>query len=116
MATLKPWPSRRAPMDAEASPLPRDETTPPVTKMYLVANRPPFAGRGTSAASAPERARRARRSAALSRHQRADAIEVLGGVDGDAGGALQGHHADADSVMEGAELLERFRRLQVRGG
>src|SRR2546422_2314919 len=35
MATLKPWPSRRQPMEAEARPLPRDETTPPVTKMYL---------------------------------------------------------------------------------
>src|SRR5690606_16511259 len=35
--------SRRAPMDAEVSPLPREETTPPVTKMNLVDLRLPLA-------------------------------------------------------------------------
>src|SRR5713226_6737093 len=35
--TLKPRASRSAPIDAAASPLPRDDTTPPVTKMYFVA-------------------------------------------------------------------------------
>jgi hypothetical protein len=34
--TFKPRLSSRAPMDAEASPFPREETTPPVTKMNLV--------------------------------------------------------------------------------
>jgi len=29
-------------MDAEASPLPRDDTTPPVTKMYLVVTTSPY--------------------------------------------------------------------------
>ena len=35
--TVKPRASRIAPTEAAAIPLPRDETTPPVTKMYLVA-------------------------------------------------------------------------------
>ena len=34
--TLRPRFSSRAPIDAEASPLPSELTTPPVTKMYLV--------------------------------------------------------------------------------
>src|SRR5438105_5624538 len=35
MLTLRPRLSSRHPIDAAASPLPNDETTPPVTKMYL---------------------------------------------------------------------------------
>jgi hypothetical protein len=34
--TDKPLDSKRAPKDAAAMPLPSDDTTPPVTKMYLV--------------------------------------------------------------------------------
>jgi hypothetical protein len=33
--TLRPLDSSRQPMDEAASPFPRLETTPPVTKMYL---------------------------------------------------------------------------------
>src|SRR5437667_1494432 len=33
--TRRPRASRSAPIDAAASPLPRDDTTPPVTKMYF---------------------------------------------------------------------------------
>src|SRR5450432_137578 len=36
IVTFNPLPSRRLAMDADASPLPSDETTPPVTKMNLV--------------------------------------------------------------------------------
>src|SRR6478609_6957871 len=36
MVTLRPRFSSSAPIDAEARPLPSDETTPPVTKMNLV--------------------------------------------------------------------------------
>src|SRR5581483_1365925 len=36
MVSLSPRPSSRLPIDAEARPLPSDETTPPVTKMNLV--------------------------------------------------------------------------------
>src|SRR6476619_7412088 len=35
-ATLYPCPSSNAPMEAAANPLPREETTPPVTRMYLM--------------------------------------------------------------------------------
>ena len=36
IVSLRPRVSSRLPIDAEASPLPSDETTPPVTKMNLV--------------------------------------------------------------------------------
>src|SRR5438477_3124277 len=35
MLTLRPRLSSRHPIDAAANPFPNDETTPPVTKMYL---------------------------------------------------------------------------------
>src|SRR5213078_310492 len=38
--TLKPRASRSDPIEAAASPLPNDDTTPPVTKMYFVATSP----------------------------------------------------------------------------
>src|SRR5262249_34846202 len=42
-ATRYPRASRSAPMDAAASPLPSEDTTPPVTKMYFGAtSSPPF--------------------------------------------------------------------------
>jgi hypothetical protein len=34
--TFKPLASKRAPIDAAAMPLPSEETTPPVIKMYFV--------------------------------------------------------------------------------
>jgi hypothetical protein len=34
--TERPLDSKRAPIEAAAIPFPRDETTPPVIKMYLV--------------------------------------------------------------------------------
>jgi len=37
----KPRLSSRQPMEAEAKPFPRDESTPPVTKMNLVSMQPP---------------------------------------------------------------------------
>src|SRR6202035_4345039 len=37
--TLRPRLSRRQPMEAAATPLPREDTTPPVTKMYFGAAR-----------------------------------------------------------------------------
>jgi hypothetical protein len=36
IVTLSPRLSNSAPMEAEANPLPNDDTTPPVTKMNLV--------------------------------------------------------------------------------
>src|SRR5712692_10525082 len=40
--TRKPRASRRHPIEAAASPLPSDDTTPPVTKMYFVATLASF--------------------------------------------------------------------------
>ena len=36
MRTVRPLCSNKAPSAAEVSPLPSDETTPPVTKIYFV--------------------------------------------------------------------------------
>ena len=36
MVTLKPRDFRRRPSEEETMPFPKDEVTPPVTKMYLV--------------------------------------------------------------------------------
>src|SRR5215831_18836979 len=41
--TRKPRASSSDPIEAAASPLPKDDTTPPVTKMnFVVTSRPPF--------------------------------------------------------------------------
>src|SRR3989304_6650381 len=40
--TLRPRLSRRYPMDAAANPLPREDRTPPVTKIYFVIAPPPL--------------------------------------------------------------------------
>ncbi len=42
IVTLRPRSTSRRPSDAAAMPFPREETTPPVTKMYLVAFGPEF--------------------------------------------------------------------------
>src|ERR671937_634109 len=42
--TRKPRASRSDPIQAEASPLPSDDTTPPVTKMYFVGTASLLAG------------------------------------------------------------------------
>jgi hypothetical protein len=46
MVTLSPLASRRAPKEAAASPLPIEETTPPVTKINFVftLKKPPETG------------------------------------------------------------------------
>ncbi len=36
VVTLRPWDWRMTPIEAEVTPLPRPETTPPDTKMYLM--------------------------------------------------------------------------------
>src|SRR3954465_2121669 len=42
MLTLRPRLSSRHPIEAAARPFPKDETTPPVTKMYLAGMRAPL--------------------------------------------------------------------------
>src|SRR5215813_6856682 len=53
--TRKPRASSSDPMEAAASPLPKDDTTPPVTKMnFVVTSRPPFLfGHAMEAAACP---------------------------------------------------------------
>src|SRR5688572_18515071 len=99
-ATLNPWPSSRHPMDAEASPLPRDDTTPPVTKTYLVATLTPS---WQLARSAPGQ-------------ERAYALEVLRRVHRESALALHGDDPDGHPVVQGAQLLEPLRLLQEGRG
>src|SRR5262245_7218511 len=99
MAILNPWPSSRQPMDADARPLPREETTPPVTKMYLV---------GTALLLA---------HASRARGQEApDAIEILGRVHGHASLAVERHDPDRHAGLQGTELLEPLDLLERRRG
>src|SRR5437763_14937138 len=51
MLTLSPRLSSRHPSDAAASPLPNEDTTPPVTKMYFAAMLPSFSKLGRRADS-----------------------------------------------------------------
>src|SRR5512138_846288 len=96
--TSSPRFSRSAPMDAAASPLPRELTTPPVTNMYFV-----FLPRFTMV-SAPLLRPLCREDppSPLEVLRRVDAEPAIGGV-GD---------LDAMPVLERAELLERLLRLE----
>src|SRR3954471_6595784 len=88
-------------MEAAARPLPSDETTPPVTRMYLTGRvwdcgiwLDLSGGYGL-------------------REQRAHARQVFGRVDADRF-VSRFHCFDADPVFERAELLERFGALERR--
>src|SRR5205823_1569326 len=113
-------------MDAAASPLPREETTPPVTKMYLVAcpsgllirfrsqrekGPHPFSQVRISKAYGPPvpLVPSCRRGG----NQPAQLFEVFGRVDAERV-VLRFHGFDADPMFERAELLERFRPLERR--
>src|SRR5512137_1979295 len=90
MATLKPWPSSRHPIEAEARPFPRDETTPPVTKMHLA---DPICPR-------------------VLLEERPGSLEILGCVDGNAHRSLDGDDSDPHPVVERTELLEGLGLLE----
>src|SRR5688572_8936899 len=92
-------------MEAAARPFPRDDTTPPVTKMYLVWDMV-----STSNGTASIMARR--------RQQPAHLLEVLRRVDADRV-VRRLDRLDPDPVFQGAELFERLgaferRRLERR--
>src|SRR5262249_37774210 len=97
IAILNPWPSSRQPMDADARPLPREETTPPVTKMYLVATALPL----------PPASR-------AGRQEPPDAIEILGRVHGHASLAVHRYHPDGHAGLQGPELLESLGLFEGR--
>src|ERR1041385_4409006 len=84
--TRKPQRSRIQPIAAEVRPLPREDTTPPVTKMYLVIAG--FSGPGSQALQE-----------SIVVRSRLDAPGVAPGVE----------HADVDVVLEEAQLLEALR-------
>src|ERR1700726_1777989 len=134
--TVKPRASRIAPTDAAATPLPREDTTPPVMKMYLVAMvnspqvslsspRPPL-----PATARPDLGARTWRRAlaivaivaiVLSRQasgsrpeQPLDALEVLPRVHAGQARAGQQQHADRHPMLEGPQLLEPLASLQGR--
>ncbi len=87
-------------MEAAASPLPSDETTPPVTKMY-------FTGLARSVCGMC-----ALRSGRLRQVCRT-ALQILRGIDPD--GVRGGFdRADSESVFEGAKLLEALGPLERR--
>src|SRR5216117_1673980 len=82
-------------MDAAARPFPREETTPPVTKMYLTGRLLSWLAIGKG-----------------SPHQRLDSCQVGGRVYAD---SLEGRrqHFDPDAMLQRAQLLqalERFKR------
>src|SRR4051794_12738413 len=93
--TFSPRLSSRQPMDAAAMPLPRDETTPPVTKMNLAIHAPP--------------ARRSRRRNCLEhlRH-----TLQIGGRIYSQGLVFRFHHADPEPVFQRTQLLQPLRLFQ----
>src|SRR5271157_5437828 len=90
-ATFSPRLSSRHPIEAAAMPFPREETTPPVSKMYLAILFYPLRHRGVE--------------------QLANSREVLGRIHSP-GFELGLHHADSIAVFEGAQLLEPLRPFQ----
>ena len=88
--TLSPRLSSRQPIDAAAMPFPSEETTPPVTKMYLAISFRALQGRFEQPGYAFEIVRR---------------IHAQRFV-------LGFHHADAIPVFERPQLLQPLRLLQ----
>src|SRR6185295_7890894 len=98
MDTFNPRLSSSAPIEADARPLPKDETTPPVTKMNLV--------RFTSLAISPSPQRC---------ELGARPFEIARRVDLDRGGLDRGD-LDAESPFQRAELLELLGLFERRRG
>src|SRR3954454_17796096 len=96
MVTRYPCPSSRQPTDAAARPLPSEDTTPPVTKMYLVC-RPSI--------SPSTGSRR--------RQQTAHLFKILGRIHTErVVRRLDGF--DPDAVFERAQLFQRFGAFERR--
>ena len=92
MLTLNPWDSNNRPIEAEAMPLPRLETTPPVTKIYFAGFFLTFLGINYLLPSLG--------------HQLSDAIQILAGVNSD--------HLDlGDNRANLAAVLKRPQLLQT---
>ena len=98
MVTFRPRLSSSAPIEAEASPLPSDDTTPPVTKMNLVR----FASFAIPTSLSAARQRREPRSRS-SRRIDLDRLRVP-----------RLRHLDAKAPFERPQLLELLGALERR--
>src|SRR5580698_3009097 len=90
--TVRPRLSSRQPIDAAAMPLPREETTPPVTKMNLAIH-----------GLCVRRLDRGARGA----DQFANAFEVFGSVHTERF-VVRFHYPDLETVFESPELFQPF--------
>src|SRR6478672_11275180 len=115
-ATLYPCPSSNAPIEAAANPLPREETTPPVTRMYLI-GLPDLLEEGTVVSGVAGMSvirlllkhhvsRRGAHAGRRGFEAVSDALEVFGCIDADRIVSCL-DHLDPDSVLERAQLFER---------
>src|SRR5262245_36871596 len=94
--TVRPRLSSRHPIDAAAMPLPREETTPPVTKIYLpIRDLLPF--------SHDTRLRGS--------NQFLHALEIARGIDSQRF-VIGLNHADLESVFQRPQLLQAFGTLK----
>src|SRR5688572_26346277 len=93
--TEKPRASRMAPTEEAATPLPREETTPPVMKMNLVAMRSPLVPSGSF-------------------EDRFHSLQVFRRVHAGRP-SVDDQDPDRNAVLQGPELLQRFTPLQRRG-
>src|SRR4029450_9773161 len=99
--TVYPWPSSRHPMDAAASPLPSEETTPPVTKMILVARSSWWVIDGVIGILSRRRCRQ----------EAPDVLQILRRVDSDRV-IRRFDGLDSNTVLERAQLLEGLGALE----
>src|SRR3954447_13324896 len=98
IVTFRPRSTSRRPSDAAAMPFPREETTPPVTKMYLVACGPEVIGLPLKCVPMGFRP-----------------SKVVAGVNAGQGRFGQLSHADPEAHVQGAELLQPLRQLGRAG-
>src|SRR5918996_4762865 len=98
IVTLNPRSTSSRPSDAAAMPFPREETTPPVTKMYLVALGPEFIASPSEVLPMGFRPSKVvqRIHAGLDRFR-------------------QPRHPDREAVMQGPQLLQPLRQLGRTG-
>src|SRR5881275_938254 len=101
--TCRPRASSSAPSEADARPLPSDETTPPVTKMNLVLLPCTDVLRLSTSAAA-----------ALSVREFPGTLQVLGSIYLKRWGHGR-HHPDSEAAFERAELFELLDLLQTSG-
>src|SRR5512136_2339474 len=99
--TRYPCPSSKQPIDAAARPLPSDDTTPPVTKMYLT-DRPSLFCMAPSSIDG-------------GRQTAPHPFEVFEGVHTD-GVVLRFHDLQPEPVLEGPQLLEGLGFLERSRG